>query len=228
MREIVFDTETTGLDPAEGHRITEIGCLEVINRVPTGENFHRYINPERDVPDEVVKITGLTTAFLKDKPRFSQVADDFLNFVGDAALVAHNASFDAKFINAELTRLGHRPFGPERFIDTLQIARKRFPGAYNSLDALCKRYNISLDDRNYHGALIDARLLAEVYLELHGGREQGLDLEEAKDLNCSDQKVRSYGPRPVPFVMPITDEEQRLHAALIDEMGENALWKKVS
>lgn len=229
MREIVFDTETTGLEPAEGHRITEIGCIVVENHVPTGDTFHRYINPQREVPEEVVKITGLTTDFLRDKPLFADVVDDFLAFVGDSRLVAHNAGFDAKFVNAELERASRPVFANDRFVDTLVIARERFPGSYNSLDALCKRFNISLDDRNFHGALIDARLLAEVYLELHGGREQSLELKrKTASGHDEDALVRvAYPPRPQPFVMVPTDEERAAHDALCEEMGEVCLWTRL-
>jgi DNA polymerase-3 subunit epsilon len=227
MREIVFDTETTGLDPAEGHRITEIGCIAVEDFIPTGERFHSYINPQRDVPKEVVEITGLTTEFLRDKPLFGEVVDEFVAFVGDARLVAHNASFDAKFVNAELKWSNRQQYEADRFVDTLAIARKRFPGSYNSLDALCKRFDINLDERNYHGALIDARLLAEVYLELNGGRTQSLALEEDEETRRARHSRKVYPPRPTPFIMKISEQERAAHQALIDEMGDSALWKKL-
>ena len=176
MREIIFDTETTGLDPKGGDRLVEIGCIEMVNRVPTGEVYHAYFNPERDMPAEAEKVHGLSSAFLTGKPRFEAIADAFLDFVGDAPVIAHNAAFDRSFVNFELEKCG-RPALPEaRWIDTLAMAKKRFPGMYNSLDALCKRFKISLDSRDKHGALIDAHLLAEVYLELQGGKERALEL----------------------------------------------------
>ncbi|MDF3034679.1 MAG: polymerase epsilon subunit, partial [Alphaproteobacteria bacterium] len=171
MREIVLDTETTGLDPAEGHRVIEIGCVELINYLPTGRVYHTYINPERDVPLEASAISGLKTDFLKPFPVFSKIVDDFLSFLGDDKLVIHNASFDLKFLNAELERLGHPLFLPHRATDTLKIARTKFPGSPASLDALCRRFQIDLTSRTKHGALVDSELLAKVYLELIGGRQ---------------------------------------------------------
>ena len=227
-REIVFDVETTGLSPGTGDRITEIGCVEVIDFLPTGESYQTYINPERDVPPEVVRITGLTTEFLADKPLFEDIADAFLDFVGDASLVAHNAQFDKGFINAELCGLKRDPFEDERFIDTLDIARRKFPGGYHSLDALCKRFEIGLEARDKHGALIDAQLLAEVYLELNGGRERRLDLfrarEERARAGLADQIKRA--PRPVPLAPLSTDDELAAHAALLESLGAKPLWRK--
>jgi DNA polymerase III subunit epsilon len=175
-RAIVFDTETTGLSPETGDRLVELGCVEIIDLVPTGRTFHAYINPERDVPEEVVRVHGLTGAFLSNHKTFAHpdVCDQFLEFIGEDPLIAHNASFDRKFINAELVRLKRDPFPDDRFVDTLMMARKRFPGAANSLDALCKRFNVNTQTREKHGALIDSLLLAQVYLELMGGREQTL------------------------------------------------------
>ena len=173
MREIVLDTETTGLEPAEGHRIVEIGALELVHRVPTGEVWHSYINPERDMPLDAYRIHELSQDFLADKPRFAEIADRFLEFIGDAPLVIHNAPFDAGFLNAEFTRLGLPPIAGERLVDTLQMARRRFAGAPNSLDALCTRFEIDKSERTLHGALVDCRLLAEVYLHLTGGRQPG-------------------------------------------------------
>ena len=196
MREIVFDTETTGLDPNTGDRVTELGCVEVIDCIPTGKTFHTYVNPQRSIPKEVIEITGLTAEFLADKPLFEEIAEDFLAFVGDAVLVAHNAPFDRGFINMELARLGHPIYPEDRFKDTARIARAKFPGSYVSLDALCKRFDISLDTRDKHGALIDALLLAEVYLELTGGRTRALDLSGRHA--SADGKVTfpARAPRP--------------------------------
>ncbi len=226
-RHIVFDTETTGLSPNQGHRITEIGCIEVIDFLPTDQSFHCFINPERDVPEEVQKITGLTTAFLKDKPLFKEIAQGFLDFVGESPLVAHNASFDRNFLNAELTLLGHTVFPEERFIDTLDLARKKFPGSYNSLDALCKRFDISLETRERHGALIDARLLAEVYLELHGGRERSLDIFKTGHIPTQrgDQHTKeTIPPRQTSLPPLLTQEERTAHKVFLEQLGEKALW----
>ncbi len=176
MREIVFDTETTGLDPRTGDRITELGCVEVEDFIPTGRTWHSYVNPQRSVPEKVTEITGLTAEFLADKPLFSEIAEGFLEFVGDANVVAHNAPFDRGFINMELEKIGKPVIANERWVDTVVMARKKFPGAHASLDALCKRFGVSLETRDKHGAIIDALLLADVYLELNGGRERALDL----------------------------------------------------
>lgn len=180
-REIVFDTETTGLDPLTGDRLVEIGAVELINHVPTGKTYHQYINPEREVPEEVVKVHGLTTEYLKDFPVFADVAQEWIDFVGeDGVLVAHNAPFDMKFINYELKRLGYEEYPWNRVIDTLEIARSKFPGQRNSLDVLCKRFGVDNSARTLHGALLDAQLLAEVYLELLGGAEPTMDLSATK------------------------------------------------
>lgn len=173
-REIIIDTETTGLEPSVGHRMIEIGCVELLGHVPTGKVFHHYINPERDVPPDAQRVHGISNEFLIGKPTFLEIASDFLDFVGDAPFVIHNASFDMGFINAELIRAGYQAFGKDRALDTLQMARKKFPGAANNLDALCKRFNIDLSGRDLHGALLDARLLAEVYIELMGGKQPDL------------------------------------------------------
>lgn len=175
MREIVFDTETTGLDPTAGHRIVEIGCIEILNSIPTGQTFHFYLDPERDMPEEAFRVHGISAEFLIGKPKFAEIAEKFLMFVGDAMLVAHNAEFDLRFVNAELAALGHTPLGQERIIDTLALARRRHPGAPASLDALCRRFAIDLSARDKHGADIDCGLLAKVYIELLGGRQPGLD-----------------------------------------------------
>ncbi|MBD3666369.1 MAG: DNA polymerase III subunit epsilon, partial [Kangiella sp.] len=176
MREIVLDTETTGISPDEGHRLVEIGCVELENHMPTGRTFHVYINPERDMPEGAFKVHGLSEEFLSDKPKFAEVADDFVAFIADAPLVIHNAAFDMGFLNAELKRSGRQVLPPSQAVDTLAIARKKFPGAQNSLDALCRRFNVDNSNRVKHGALLDSELLAEVYLELIGGREPGLSL----------------------------------------------------
>lgn len=178
MREIVFDTETTGLSPSSGDRLVEIGCIELINRVETGRSFHAYFHPDRDMPAEAERVHGLSIAFLSDKPRFHEGADELLAFIGDAPLVAHNAAFDFGFLNAELTLCGRRTVAMERMVDTLSIARVRHPGAKHSLDALCSRYGIDRSHRVKHGALLDAQLLAQLYVELTGGRQIGLGLSE--------------------------------------------------
>src|SRR5580698_5369908 len=203
MREIVLDTETTGLDPRTGHRLIEVACVELEDFLPTGRTFHRYVHPDRPIDPDAERVHGISLAFLADKPRFHEadVCDAFLDFVGDAVLVAHNAGFDRGFINAELERCARIVITEERWVDTLSLAQKRFPGMYNSLDALCKRYKISLADREKHGALIDAKLLAGVYLELRGGRERGLDLA-AVSINrpiAEAHQVHAYGPRPRPL-----------------------------
>jgi DNA polymerase-3 subunit epsilon len=237
MREIVFDTETTGRDPLLGDRIVEIACVEIVNLLPTGNTFHRYINPERDVPEEVVRVHGLTGRFLSDKPVFghSDVIEPLLAFIGDAPLVAHNAEFDRKFLNAELTRLERRPFADARFVDTLQIARALFPGAANSLDALARRYQLERDGFDLerrkaaggHGALIDAKMLAEIYLQLRGGRERKLAFIEERRTSIGDQQrfeIVRRQPRPAPLAPRITEEEEAAHAAFVAELGERALW----
>ena len=198
MREIVLDTETTGLDPYQGHRLVEVGCVELINRIPSGQTFHRYLNPERDIPAEAFSVHGLSSEFLKDKPPFAEIAEDFLAFVSDARLVIHNAGFDIGFLNAELERAGHRPLARDRLVDTLLLARRKFPGGSNRLDDLCVRYSIDNSRRTKHGALLDAELLAEVYLELIEARQAQLGL--------SVVAVATAGPsagtarlRPTPF-----------------------------
>ncbi len=230
MREIVLDTETTGFDPETGDRLVEIGAVELRGHVPTGNTYHQYINPERDVPQEAVDVHGLTYDFLRDKPIFSKVADDFLDFIGDAKLVIHNAAFDMKFLNAELGWLGKPNLPWDRAIDTLEIARKKFPGSPASLDALCRRYGIDNSARTLHGALLDSEILAEVYLELIGGRQPGLVLSEAsaasKTVATSDAVRPRHRPNPLP--PRLTEEERKAHAAFVSGMGENALWTKLS
>lgn len=230
-REIVLDTETTGLDPRDGHRLIEIACIELSDLVPTGRSFHRYINPEREIDAEAERVHGLSSRFLASKPLFgdAEVVDAFLEFIADAPLVAHNAAFDRGFVNAELERLGRETLGESRWIDTFGIAQKRFPGMYNSLDALCKRFKISLAEREKHGALIDARLLAAVYLELRGGRERGLDLSPV-DGNAGQAQAVSpvvHGPRPRPLAPRSTPAEREVHAAFVHaNLKEKAIWLK--
>lgn len=220
MREVVLDTETTGLDPGQGHRVIEVGCVELLNHVPTGRTFHRYLNPERPVPTEAFGVHGLSDAFLADKPVFAAIADDFLVFLGDSPLVIHNAAFDLGFVNAEFARLGRPPLAAGRAIDTVVLARQAFPGAPANLDALCKRYRIDLSDRATHGALKDARLLAEVYLELRGGRQPGLQLVSARTAARDAVTVRTRTPR---LVQP-TEAERAAHDALIAGIPD-ALWR---
>ncbi len=230
MREIVLDTETTGFDPETGDRLVEIGAVELSGHVPTGRTYHQYINPERDVPQDAVDVHGLTYDFLRDKPVFSKVADDFLNFIGDAKLVIHNAAFDMKFLNAELKWLGKPPLPWERAIDTLDIARKKFPGSPASLDALCRRYGIDNSARTLHGALLDSEILAEVYLELIGGRQPDLVLGSGASQKATRSEATRAMPqqRPNPLPSRLTDEERAAHASFVDGMGENALWRRLS
>lgn len=225
MREIVLDTETTGLNPLQGDRLVEIGCVELLNHLPTGNVFHRYLNPERDVPDEAARVHGLTTEFLSDKPVFSQEVDGFLEFIGDAPLVIHNAPFDMGFINAELTRTGFKIIPMTRAIDTLPMARKKFPGAPASLDALCKRFGVDLSSRDFHGALLDARLLADVYLELCGGRQPDLDMgmQSASASTQETALVQRAFRQPRPHVP--TEAELAAHEEFLHKL-KNAMWKR--
>lgn len=228
MREIVFDTETTGFDPRTGDRVVEIGCIELVNHISTGQTFHVYINPERTMPRGAFDVHGLSDEFLSDKPKFAEIAKDFVAFVGDARLVAHNAEFDFKFINAEFARLGLPPIGPERMVDTLALAKRRHPGGPNSLDALCNRYGIDNSRRDFHGALLDSELLAEVYVELLGGRQAALGLvtEEQGRNRRADGSIRAAGPRrrPTPLAPRLAEAELVAHRAFVAKMGEKALW----
>jgi DNA polymerase-3 subunit epsilon len=227
MREIIFDTETTGLDPASGDRLVEIGCIELINHIPTGRNFHRHINPQRPVSSDAVRVHGLTEEFLKDKPLFGAVADELLEFIGDATLIAHNASFDIAFLNAEFARVGRSPIGDERVIDTLMLARRKHPAGPNSLDALCQRYEIDLSRRTLHGALLDSELLAEVYIELIGGRQASLVLGEeiaAPPTIAAAQHVASVLEREAPRLFAITAAEIEAHRAAVATLGPNSIW----
>ncbi len=222
-REIVLDTETTGLDPNSGHRMVEIGCVELMGGLRTGKTFHCYLNPGRDVPDEAFRVHGLSTAFLKDKPILAEKVDEFLEFIADSRLVIHNAAFDMKFVNFELGQLGFLAISNERVLDTLLMARKKFPGSPASLDALCKRFSIDLSTREKHGALLDAELLAEVYLELLGGRQVMMGLEtvvsEVVQLASAPSELIEREARH----FPISDEEQAAHAAMTEKL-KNAVW----
>ena len=226
MREIVLDTETTGFDPDEGDRIVEIGALELMGHMPTGRTFHEYLDPEREVSPGAVEVHGLTNEFLAGKPKFAQVARSFLDFVGDAKLVIHNAAFDIKFLDAELGWSGHPLLTMERAIDTLQMARRKFPGSPASLDALCRRFGVDNSGREKHGALLDSELLAEVYLELIGGRQPGLVLAARERKAAADAGPWRPRPRPVPLPERITDGERAAHAAFVEELGDGALWSR--
>jgi DNA polymerase-3 subunit epsilon len=227
-REIVLDTETTGFDPKQGHRLVEIACVELDDFLPTGRHFHCYIDPERDMPPEAEKVHGLSASFLKGKPRFAEavVCDAFLDFCGDSPLIAHNAAFDRAFINWELEKAGRQILPEPRWIDTLGLAQKRFPGMYNSLDALCKRFNISLAEREKHGALIDTRLLAGVYLELRGGRERKLELTpQVVRATVAVAQTTTYAARPRPLAPRSTPDERAAHAAFVRaNLKDKALW----
>ena len=228
MREIVFDTETTGLDPKQGDRIVEVGCIELINYLPTGREFQIYINPGRPVSEATVRITGITNEILRAKPMFSHpdVVDRLMEFFGEDPIVAHNAEFDRAFLNAELELLGRAILPKERFIDTLVLAREHRPGSPASLDAVCKRFNISIEGRELHGALKDARLLSMAYLELRGGRERAFDFAGASAAAAMQATHIPRAPRPAPLAPRISKDEQAAHAAFIAELGETALWKK--
>ena len=226
MREIVFDTETTGFEPGEGHRIVEIGLVELMDHFPTGRSKQFYLNPERDVPIESQRVHGLSAEFLADKPLFAHVADEFLEFVGDAVLVIHNASFDMKFINAELTRVSRAPLSMARTVDTIEIAKRKLPGARYSLDELCRRFSIDLSAREKHGALLDAELTAQVYLELVGGRQRGLALAPVEiAVERQHAETGRAHQRPHPLLPRITAEELARHAAFIaTELGAEPIW----
>jgi DNA polymerase-3 subunit epsilon len=223
MREIVLDTETTGLDPTSGHRIVEVACLELINHIPSGRSFQRYLNPDRDMPDDAHAVHGLTAAFLADKPRFGDVAAELLAFIDGAPLVIHNAEFDMRFLNAELARLEQPLLASHQAVDTLQIARRKFPGAPASLDALCKRFNIDNSARELHGALLDAELLAEVYLELIGGRQAGFDLVQAEARAAAAASASQAQIRPPRILDAPSVDELAAHAGLLARLKE-PLW----
>ncbi len=230
MREIVLDTETTGLDPKTGDRIVEIGAIELKGHVPTGNTYHQYINPERVMPKDAFEVHGLGDEFLADKPVFKTIAQAFIDFIGDAKLVIHNAAFDMKFINAELTWAGQPKIEWERAIDTLAIARKKFPGSPASLDALCRRFGIDNSARTLHGALLDSEILAEVYLELIGGRQPdfGLSVASEAQSGADADPSKKLGKRPNPLPPLLTNEEKAAHDAFVSAMGENALWKRIN
>jgi len=225
MREIVLDTETTGLDPLRGDRLVEIGCVEIFNRMPTGQVFHCYINPERDMPLEAFNVHGLSTEFLASKPLFTEVVEEFLAFIGDAPLVIHNASFDIGFINAELDRIKRVPILRERLVDTLLLARRKHPGVSNRLDDLCSRYLIDNSHRTKHGALLDAELLAEVYIDLVGARQSQLmlasDIQAAVTAGIGETPRRQ---REIPLAPRVTDADRADHRAFVATLGDKPIW----
>lgn len=224
-REIVLDTETTGLSPAAGDRLVEIGCVELINHIPSGRHYHVYINPQRAMPEEAFRVHGLSEEFLSDKPLFGAVVDDFLDFLGDARLIIHNAPFDMGFLNAELERVRQRPLA-NPVLDTVMLAREKHPGARVSLDALCKHYGIDNSRRTLHGALLDSEILAEVYLELIGGKQVSLALIAEIQVSGADAiATRAVAARrPVPLAPRATGAELAAHAKLVGSLGDNAIW----
>lgn len=231
MREIVLDTETTGFEPSEGHRIVEIGAVELFNHMPTGQTYHQYINPERTMPREAFEVHGLGDEFLRDKPVFRAIAQDFIDFIGDAKLVIHNAAFDVKFLNAELKAVNLPPLGWDRAIDTLSMARAKFPGSPASLDALCRRFGVDNSRREKHGALLDSEILADVYLELIGGRQPDLVLSPGgsevamQKVAVSAQAWRPYA-RPSPLPVRTTADEAAAHEAMVQKLGDASLWRR--
>lgn len=228
-REIVFDTETTGFDPETGDKLVEIGAVELINHIPTGVTYHQYINPERDVPEDSFKIHGLSYEYLKDFPTFAQVADEWVEFVGDATLVAHNAKFDINFVNYELKQLGKEGYTWDRVVDTLEIAKILFPGARNNLDALCRRFNVDNTQRTLHGALLDAQLLAEVYLELLGGREPSFLLDKNKKQAATVETAAAVTDRKYrePRIFALSEEALQLHNDFLNAKIKGAIWTAV-
>ena len=230
MREIVLDTETTGFEPSEGHRIVEIGAVELENHMPTGKTYHQYINPERGMPREAFEVHGLGDELLRDKPVFKAIGRAFLDFIGDAKLVIHNAAFDIKFLNFELKLMGLPTIEWSRAIDTLAIARQKFPGSPASLDALCRRFGVDNSAREKHGALLDSEILADVYLELIGGRQPdfGLANQPAKSASDATLQADNWRPRPRPEPLPsrLTEAEATAHAAFVAKLGDSALWLK--
>lgn len=227
MREICFDTETTGFNPETGDRLVEIGAVELINHMPTGKTFHKYINPERDVPEEVVKVHGLTNEFLSDKPTFAEIAQEWVDFIGDDGIfVAHNAAFDMSFINYELKRLGYKTYDWDRVVDTLEIAKSKFPGSRNNLDALCRRFNIDNSARTFHGALLDAELLADVYLQLIGGNEPSMNLTKNENKTIiSNEEVIFGGKKILParnFDLSLDDE--KAHMEFMQKHLKSPIW----
>ncbi|MBQ7413148.1 MAG: DNA polymerase III subunit epsilon [Alphaproteobacteria bacterium] len=230
MREIVLDTETTGLDPAQGHKIVEIGCVELENHMPTGRTFQEYLNPEREMDAEVIAVHGITNEFVKDKPKFKEVADKFIEFIGlDSKLVIHNAAFDMKFLNAELTACGREPLSYDRVIDTLLMARQKFPGSRVNLNELCKRFNVDASARTVHGALLDSELLAEVYLELIGGREPGLVLNMKKQENKTMAQTIQMPREKIyhePRSFPASQDEIEAHKSFLAKIPNN-FWESI-
>jgi DNA polymerase-3 subunit epsilon len=225
MREIVLDTETTGLDPLRGDRLVEVGCVEIFNRMPTGQAFHRYINPERDMPAEAFAVHGLSTEFLAGQPLFTEVVEEFLAFIGDSPLVIHNASFDIGFINAELDRIRRPAILRERLVDTLLLARRKHPGVSNRLDDLCSRYAIDNSRRTKHGALLDAELLAEVYIDLIGARQSQLILaSESREIRVGNVGEMARRQRQVPLAPRLTDAEREAHRAFVATLGDKPIW----
>jgi DNA polymerase III subunit epsilon len=225
MREIVLDTETTGLDPTQGHRLVELGCVELLNRIPTGASFHAYVNPDREMPAEAFAVHGLSSEFLKDKPRFAEIADEFLAFIGnDAPLVIHNAGFDHGFLCAELKRIERAPIARERLVDTLLLARRRHSAGPYSLDALCARYGIDNSRRIKHGALLDAEILAELYIQLTGARQAQLGLAEKTVGPMMQNGVAVVRERPAPLSLRITEADRAAHRDFIATLGDAALW----
>jgi DNA polymerase-3 subunit epsilon len=224
LREIVLDTETTGLDAANGDRLIELGCIEIVNRIPTGQEFHRYLNPEREVHPDAVAVHGLTNEFLRDKPLFTEVADDFLVFIADAPLVAHNATFDLGFINTELERAARPPLPASRIVDTLALARRRHPAGPNTLDALCKRYGIDLSQRTKHGALLDSMLLAGVYVELLGERQATLVFGGNGAASAIRAAAGRALQRPAPLPPLLSPEEEVAHREFVKTLGAEAIW----
>lgn len=230
MREIVLDTETTGFEPSEGHRIVEIGAVELLNHMPTGNVYHQYINPERDMPIEAFNVHGLSQEFLRGYPVFREVGQSFLDFIGDAKLIIHNAAFDVKFLNFELGKVGLTHLRSENVLDTLMMARRKFPGSPASLDALCRRYGIDNSMREKHGALLDSEILAEVYLELIGGRQPDLVLAPVAKTVPGMVDNSDWRPKPRVTALParLTEEEASAHEAFVAKMGEDAIWKRYS
>ena len=226
MREIVLDTETTGLDPLRGDRLVEIGCVEIINRMPTGQTFHRHLNPERDMPAEAFAVHGLSSEFLADKPLFAHVVEEFLEFIADAPLVIHNASFDIGFINAELDRIKRPGIARDRLVDTLMLARRKHPGVSNRLDDLCSRYAIDNSRRTKHGALLDAELLAEVYIDLIGARQSQLVLaSESQTIRVGGTGDMPRRQRIEPLLPRLTDADREAHRSFVATLGEKPIWK---
>ncbi len=225
MREIVLDTETTGLDPATGHRVVEIGAVEISNLIPTGKVFHVYINPERDMPEEAFRVHGLSAEFLSTKQKFSEIVAEFIEFIETSPLVIHNAEFDTRFLNAELALLGLPPLAPDRIIDTLTMARRRHPGASNSLDALCARYGVDASRRDKHGALLDAGLLALVYAELCGGRQAALSLQMSR-VSVTMEQENLLRSRPAPLAPRVSEAEEAAHRDFIERLGKAPIWTR--